>query len=134
MKKILIGLLTLTFISSSFAGRINKTCTNHGNTVEINYRNNVVTYYSPSEYSYSGEIPFSELKFKEEVIKELPSENSGCTSRQITIKNIRIKRRDGIDMPHAYNRIASRKGDMVDVFICNRKSAWMGRECPPVHK
>lgn len=127
------GILTLALTASlpALAGfPPSTTCSNYQNTVEIGAEN--VTYRSPEKSSISSEIPLDSLNLSETVIAELPEVSSGCTSRKIVIKNIRLTKKSGEPMPSAYNRNQTAKGAFDDVFICATTSAWMSSSCPPV--
>jgi len=104
----------------------------------IDYNTYLVSYSVPAKYSSYAtpdsvvDLDIENLNMIQKTVAELPKKVSGCTSSEITIKNIRITKKSGKTMPDAFNRNATKLGAFEDVFICETSEAWLSDDCPPV--
>lgn len=71
------------------------------------------------------EFNFDELNILESEKTELAHEKRGCTTRNVYSVKMTFTRKDGNQMPHAYNRLANEDGSLSDYFLCARSTAWM---------
>lgn len=98
------------------------TCSNEGGTIKISQGTmSVLINKYPSEEFET--INLGEININEQFIQQMPNEELGCTSRQITFKVISFTKKDGSKMPDAYN-LLSLDGVLKDYFICATKHTW----------
>lgn len=129
--KMVLAISMLVMSSMAHAGFPPSTsCSNEGGTIKISQGtvSVLVNKYPTEQYET---LASNELNVAEQVIQQMPSEKFGCTSRSVVFKQIALTKKDGSQMPDAYNRLVQ-NGSLNDYFICSTSHAWMpaaGQSC-----
>ncbi len=114
----------LVVASMAHAGNPPQTsCSNLGGTIVI-AQNQVSILMSKHPTDLYAKFSKDDLEISEKVVQQMPLEEYGCTSRSVVFKQIAITKKDGSEMPDAYNRLVQ-DGSLNDYFICATSSAWI---------
>lgn len=110
------------------ASSIRQGCSNLDATIQINFTERKVTIleYSNPRKTYA-KFTIDEIEIKETLVREMPSERRGNTSRDLRFSKIRLRMMDDSPVPSAYNRNSDDDGTLTDYFICATDRSWLGR-------
>jgi hypothetical protein len=123
MKKTIVLFAVLAAASLANAGFPPRTtCSNEGGHITIaDGQVTILTHKHPT--LVAEKFAESDLNIKMETIRETREQKRGCTSRKVVFKNVTISKKDGSELPSAYNRNAV-KG-ILDDMICSTTYSWM---------
>ncbi len=131
MKSSFIALAILVMTSMAHAGFPPYIrCSNEGATIKMNGSAVTILVTSHPTDKYET-LQASDLNIEDTVIQEFPNEKYGCSSRTMILKSVKLSKKDGTDMPDAYNRLAV-KGVLTDYMLCSMNYSWMpapGQSC-----
>lgn len=126
MNQLLIAAIFFAFANTVFASSSGMECSNFENTIYIDfYKKSVSVLVGIMPQLTHEKISFDDLELSETLIQKMPTQTRGQTSRTISFKEIKFKKRDGSEMPHAYNRLAEHDGTLNDYFVCSTWSVWL---------
>jgi hypothetical protein len=110
------------------ASSIRQGCSNLDATIQINFTERKITILEyPKPRKTYAKFTIDEIETKETLIREMPSERRGNTSRELRFVKIRLRMMDDSPVPNAYNRNTDDDGTLTDYFICATDRSWMGR-------
>lgn len=111
-------LFSASMVFSGFPPRTE--CSNLNATIKINVSEQSVsiltTMYPEATYE---NFDLSELNLSESLVQKMPEQQRDKTKRTVSFKEISLSKKDGSEMPDAYNRLAETSGSLIDYFVCS---------------